>query len=338
MTNTKLFLLIGTSLSFLPALSFAQCVATQDCVTLGYTETSCNGGKGVKCPFGNKWCCFETEESVCSQNGFKYACSGTGYSGGSGDSCGGKYKKCNCKSGYKWSGSACKKESCSSSYKYTCSGTGYAGGAGSVCGGKYTKCNCKSGYEWSGSACKKESCSSSYKYTCTGTGYAGGSGSVCDGKYTSCTCSSGYEWIDGSCQKEALNGAQGNLYYCNGKVIGVKVGFGFMGFYLAMKDTGKMSFPDSETVCQDYSECEIGSKKPTKEQLSTIYSYKSQINSLLLKYGGTALTEGWYWSENRYGGGSSGNCISVNLANGDHNSWTDDDYAYSVRCIFGSLY
>ena len=44
------------------------------------------------------------------------------------------------------------------------------------------------------------------------------------------------------------------------------------------------------------------------------------------------------WSENRYGGGSSGNCISVNLANGDHNSWTDDDYAYSVRCIFGSLY
>ena len=292
MTNTKLFLLIGTSLSFLPALSFAQCVATQDCVTLGYTETSCNGGKGVKCPFGNKWCCFETEESVCSQNGFKYACSGTGYSGGSGDSCGGKYKKCNCKSGYKWSGSAC----------------------------------------------KKESCSSSYKYTCTGTGYAGGSGSVCDGKYTSCTCSSGYEWIDGSCQKEALNGAQGNLYYCNGKVIGVKVGFGFMGFYLAMKDTGKMSFPDSETVCQDYSECEIGSKKPTKEQLSTIYSYKSQINSLLLKYGGTALTEGWYWSENRYGGGSSGNCISVNLANGDHNSWTDDDYAYSVRCIFGSLY
>ena len=40
------FLLLGTSLSFLPTLTFAQCVATQDCVTLGYTETTCNGGKG----------------------------------------------------------------------------------------------------------------------------------------------------------------------------------------------------------------------------------------------------------------------------------------------------
>ena len=52
MNNIK-FLLIGTSLSFIPSLTFAQCVATQDCETLGYTETSCNGGKGVKCPFGN---------------------------------------------------------------------------------------------------------------------------------------------------------------------------------------------------------------------------------------------------------------------------------------------
>ena len=51
------FLLIGTSLSFIPTLTYAQCVATQDCETLGYTETSCNGGKGVKCPFGNKWAC-----------------------------------------------------------------------------------------------------------------------------------------------------------------------------------------------------------------------------------------------------------------------------------------
>ena len=34
----------------------AQCVATQDCATLGYTETSCENG-GIKCPFGNAWAC-----------------------------------------------------------------------------------------------------------------------------------------------------------------------------------------------------------------------------------------------------------------------------------------
>ena len=34
----------------------AQCVATQDCATLGYTETSCKND-GIKCPFGNYWAC-----------------------------------------------------------------------------------------------------------------------------------------------------------------------------------------------------------------------------------------------------------------------------------------
>ncbi len=41
------FLLLGTSLSFIPILSYAQCVETTNCETLGYTETTCNGGKGV---------------------------------------------------------------------------------------------------------------------------------------------------------------------------------------------------------------------------------------------------------------------------------------------------
>ena len=149
------FLLFGTSLSFIPILSFAQCVETTNCETLGYTETSCNGGKGVKCPFGNKWACLATEESVCADNGFKYACSGAGYSGGNGDSCGGKYKKCNCATNYAWNGSSCAL-SCSSSYQYTCTGTGYAGGVGSACGGKYTQCSCANSYVWKSGSCKKE--------------------------------------------------------------------------------------------------------------------------------------------------------------------------------------
>ena len=34
----------------------AQCVATTDCASLGYTETSCPNG-GIKCPFGSTWSC-----------------------------------------------------------------------------------------------------------------------------------------------------------------------------------------------------------------------------------------------------------------------------------------
>ena len=114
MSNFK-FLLIGTSLSFIPILSYAQCVATQDCATLGYTETSCNGGKGVKCPFGNKWACLgvneeECEKSFCNKYGFTLTCTGTGYAGGAGSACGGKYTFCTCSSGYEWKDGSCQKK------------------------------------------------------------------------------------------------------------------------------------------------------------------------------------------------------------------------------------
>ena len=157
MNNLK-FLLLGTSLSCFPQLAYTQCVTVQDCTALGYTESSCDGGKGVKCPFGNGWFCAEDESTVCDKNGFKYSCTGTGYSGGSGQPCGGKYKTCNCATNYTWNGNSCVL-SCSSSYQYTCSGTGYAGGTGSACGGKYTQCTCASGYEWKDGSCKhKETC------------------------------------------------------------------------------------------------------------------------------------------------------------------------------------
>ena len=108
MTNTKLFLLIGTSLSLIPHLTSAQCVATQDCATLGYTETSCSGGTGVKCPFGNKWACFKSESEVCQQYGFTQTC--TGGQIGVGKACNGKYSECTCTSGYIWNDSSQKCE------------------------------------------------------------------------------------------------------------------------------------------------------------------------------------------------------------------------------------
>ena len=276
------FLLLGTSLSFLPTLSLAQCVATQDCATLGYTETSCNGGKGVKCPFGNKWACLISEEEVrnklCQELGFTL----------------------------------------------TCTGTGYAGGAGSACGGKYVQCTCSSGYEWKGSSCKKESCSSSYKYTCTGIGYVAGSGIPCDGKYTQCDCKSGYEWKDGSCQK-ILNGAQGDLYYCNGSVAGVKTSG--MNFYVAMKDLGTRTWSSANSSCQSYSFC--GNLKgilPSKDQLLTMYKNKSSLNSLLLMNDGTELTEVYYWSSTRYDDRTSTSYrYIVNMFDGDSN-WDSVSY------------
>ena len=105
--NTKLFLLIGTSLSFLPQFTFAQCVATQDCATLGYTETSCSGGSGIKCPFGNKWACFKTDTEFCNEYGFTQTCTGENQSGGGSKACNGKYTFCNCSNDYAWKDGKC---------------------------------------------------------------------------------------------------------------------------------------------------------------------------------------------------------------------------------------
>ena len=108
MTNTKLFLLIGTSLSLIPQTINAQCVATQDCATLGYTETSCSGGSGVKCPFGNKWACFKSESEFCNEYGFTLSCNDTNQTGGGSKACNGKYNYCTCADGYIWQNGACK--------------------------------------------------------------------------------------------------------------------------------------------------------------------------------------------------------------------------------------
>ena len=59
--NSK-FLLIGTSLSLIPALTYAQCAAT-DCLQLGYTSLKkCDNG--LKCPFGEYWACPKVEEKA----------------------------------------------------------------------------------------------------------------------------------------------------------------------------------------------------------------------------------------------------------------------------------
>ncbi len=100
------FLLLGTSLSLIPSLTQAQCVATTDCATLGYTEKSCPDGKGIRCPFGTTYACCSDN---CVKNGFKYECKGTGYASGVGQTCNNKYTSCTCAEGYEWKDGRCEK-------------------------------------------------------------------------------------------------------------------------------------------------------------------------------------------------------------------------------------
>ena len=125
---------------------------------------------------------------------YKYTCSGSEYTGGSGVACGGKYQSCVCANGASWNGTGC---GCDDAYKFSCSGTNITGGDGKSCDGKYVGCKCSNGANWNGSSCV---CDSSYRYSCSGTGYSGGVGSTCGGKYQECSCGSDYNWSGMKCE------------------------------------------------------------------------------------------------------------------------------------------
>ena len=94
-------LLIGTSLSLIPNLTYAQCSPAQSCAELGYKETANKGGC-LKCPFGNGWYC---PQKPCDAS-YQYTCTGTNEQPGA-DKCGDKYKSCTCASGYEWKDGKC---------------------------------------------------------------------------------------------------------------------------------------------------------------------------------------------------------------------------------------
>ena len=81
--------------------AWAQCVATKDCSTLGYKQSSCDSGKGIKCPFGEAWYC------PCDAS-YIYTCTGTNESPSSAK-CGDKYSMCNCATGTHWDSSSGRK-------------------------------------------------------------------------------------------------------------------------------------------------------------------------------------------------------------------------------------
>lgn len=101
MNNNLKFLLLGTSLSLIPSLLYAQCSPAQNCAELGYKETANKGGC-LKYPFGNGWYC---PQKKCDDS-YQYTCTGNNEQSGT-DKCGDKYKSCTCDSGYEWKDGKC---------------------------------------------------------------------------------------------------------------------------------------------------------------------------------------------------------------------------------------
>ncbi len=122
----------------------AQCITATDCASLGYDMPSCSDGKGIKCPYGNKYAC-----PICASS-YRYSCTGS-YQSPQGTPCKNKYESCNCSDNRTWTNGSC---TCNSNYKYTCTGTNQTKPSSSLsCGGKYAACGCVSPYTWVNGQC-----------------------------------------------------------------------------------------------------------------------------------------------------------------------------------------
>ena len=195
-------------------------------------------------------------------------------------------------------------------YDKDCTGA-VESGNGETCNGKYQSCTCDS----------------SYQYTCSGTGYAGGIGAACGGKYTQCNCASGYDWKDGGCKQQIVNGPDGEVYKCNGVVVGVRAMN--MNFYVAMEDLGYQYWADANNKCSKYVFCNnIKGRLPSKDELITLYNNKLTVNNLLAEYGGTNVAEGKYWSSTNYGDIMNMSFYSVDMYNGKENGEAYQKFNY----------
>ena len=152
----------------------------------------------------------------------------------------------------------------------------------------YTETSCPDGtgikcpfgdtFACTGGSCANDCAELGFTYSCTGANETGGSGTACGGKYTSCTCANGYEWNGSSCQKkEVINGPDGEVYKCNGTVVGVRATG--MNFYVALRDLGQMNWSSANSQCQSYAFCgNVKGTLPTKDQLLSICYQFIKIN------------------------------------------------------------
>ncbi len=97
-----------------------------------------------------------------------------------------------------------------------------------------------------------------------------------------------------------MNGAQGDLYYCNGAVVAVKTSD--MDFYIALNELGPIVWKEADNSCQTYSFCgNIKGSLPSIEQMLKIYKQKDLMNNLLIEYKGKLMEERYYFSISPYG-------------------------------------
>ena len=125
-----------------------------------------------------------------------------------------------------------------------------------------------------------------------------------------------------------MNGAQGDLFYCNGIVVGVKTAD--MDFYISLQES-KKEWSLGDKYCRNYSFCSsLKGSLPSREQLTKIYHNQASLNVLLSNNGGTKLSKDWYWSSQS---GFSGYHCGITLSDGSLSCILSDGGENYVRPV-----
>ncbi len=203
--QSKLFILIALMFLFSPEFVSAGIISLPR-YTGEFAYRSNSGGR----------------DKTCSSS-YKYTCSGTGYTSGSGTSCDDKYQSCVCAANYKWSGGACVLKGCSD-YGYSASED-----TTKSC----TKRNPRTGLDcWECSSCN----STTYKYTCSGGLNAStqGTSNKCGTNYSECECVEHASWNSSSGKCEC-----GSDYKASGTSCVLKGCTDYNSSYLTTEDKTK---------------------------------------------------------------------------------------------------
>ncbi len=129
---------------------------------------------------------------------------------------------------------------------------------------------------------------------CKSLGYT--ESSCPDGGGVKCPWNTSLMYCCKKCEDKPQTGLVGDLYYCNGQIVGIRVPG--QSFAIAMNDASStMDWNSANSYSTSYRFCEASyGRLPTKDELSAIYNNITYLQEQLQKNGGQQFNSASYWS------------------------------------------
>ena len=293
---------IGLMIGLVPVSVFGECVPVPDCASIGYTETSCDGGS-VKCPFDTtKLKCIPCDSS------FRYTCSGDNIKNPLGDTCNNKYTACECIAGATFTNGKC------------------------ICD---TSCNTIGNIYYSDGSCS--SCNITDKTPVGIIAYKDNNKHLIISLDTSIKMTWSAEQTDTNGNIIiTYNTDLSELNNFSNSDLALQDFSGFDNTQIIVEAYGENATGVAAVYCYNYAPAGLESSKgkwylpATGELYDVVFNNKEYINNALSALGINALNTDIHWSSSEY---SYGNTWIVRSRDGNVNPYHHKNYSNTVSCL-----